>query len=100
MKGLCTDIFFEDVEQLLGNCLVLPKGTFFGFGDNEQGWSSITEASIKKDIKVPVEAVNDLIIERIEWYEVINSYNIGLSKINEEDVPNYSELNIINSNEY
>ena len=97
LKGICTDIFFEDIEQLSGNCLVLPKGTFFGFGDNEEGWSSITEASIKRDIEVPVEAVNNLIIERIDWYEVNNPYNLGLPEIDDEDVSNYSKLNIINA---
>lgn len=92
-----TGDFFEDNESFSGNYLVLPKGTFFGFGDDEEGWSSIFEASIKKAIKVPIEMVYHLIINKIEWYEVNNLDEMGLSEINDEDVLDYSKLNIINA---
>ena len=87
--------FFEDNKQLSGNYLLLPKGTRFGFGDDELGWSSISEASIKKDVKVPVEMVNDLFIERIEWKQIMNVFELGLSEIKDKDIPDYSTLIIL-----
>lgn len=84
--------FFEDNTQLSGNYLMLPKGTKFGFGDDELGWSSISEASTKKEVKVPVEMVNDLFLEKIEWKQIMNVFELGLSEIGDEDILDYSIL--------
>ena len=82
--------FFDDNDKLSGKYLLLPCGTEFGFGDEDLGWASIFEASTKKELKIPIEMVHNLIINRADWYKINNTEEIGLYEIGE--IENFSKL--------
>ena len=87
---LNTSEFFEENNKLSGKYLLLPCDTNFGFGDEDLGWASIFEASIKKELKIPIEMVHNLIINRVDWYKINNMEKIGLYEIGE--IKNFSKL--------
>lgn len=84
--------FYEDNNKLSNKYLLLPCGTDFGFGDEDLGWSSIFEAKTKKELKIPIEMVHNLMINRVDGYEIKNMEKIGLYKIKE--IENFSKLEV------